>query len=147
MSGAGPGPGRRGAGFSARSPGRFAGDPRGERSGHLAHEWVVQEKEGLRSHDRLAALADDRAGVGPVEEAPEIGRAGAGPHGLKIHGASRDGQIGERRASDRGVEATGHGEQTITNRFRFETPAVHSSEQVIVRVFRERGRGARLLCW
>ena len=55
--------------FGPRSPRRFAGDPPRRAPGHLAHEWVVQEKEGLRKpRPTRRALPDDRAGVGPVEK-------------------------------------------------------------------------------
>ena len=47
-------------------------DPRGKRPRHLVHERVVHEEEGLGRDDRLAARPDDRAGIGPVENAAKI---------------------------------------------------------------------------
>ena len=84
----------------ARGP--FAHDPRGQVPGHLAHERVVQEEEGLRGDDRLAALRDDRAGVGAVEQAAEVGRVRPGAHGHAGR-ASAAARPGPRRRARRGV--------------------------------------------
>ena len=96
---AGPGRGRRAGGCGPRSsPGVLARHPRGQGPGLVADERVVQEEEGLRGHDRLAAPGDDRAGVGAIEQAAEVGRAGPGPRRHEVERPPRHGQVRRRPA-------------------------------------------------
>ena len=127
--------------------GFFAYDSCGERSGGFSHERVVQEKEGLRGNYRLASLADDRAGISTVKDAPEVGRPRARAHGLKIHCAPRESQIRERRTTDRGVESPGGGQETVTNRFRLEASAGSHDQTADFRIFGDHPGPRRLLCW
>ncbi len=107
----------------------------------LAHERVVEEEEGLRGDDRLAAPGDDRAGVGAVEQPAEVGgrRARPGPDRHQVHGPPRHGQLREGGAASTGLQAAGHGEQAVADRLRIEPSAVHPPEQAILRVRGELG--------
>ena len=129
------------AGFGVRRG--LADDPRGQGFRRAAHERVVEEEEGLRGDDRLAALGDDQARVGAVEQPAEVGRVRPGPRGHQVKRPPRDGQVREGRPAASRVQAAGHGQQAVADRFRVQTPAVHPPEQAVVRVAGQRSRRRR----
>ena len=102
----------------------------------VVHERVVEEEEGLRGHDRLAALGDDRAGVGAIEQAAEVGGRELGPVRTDIRykvrrGTARSAKAGPPR---RALQAAGHGQEAVADGLRIEPPTVHPPEQAILRV-------------
>ena len=108
--------------------------PGGQGAGLVGDERVVHEEEGLRGHDRLASTVDDRAGVGAIEEAAEVGRAGPGPRGGEVKRPPRHAQVREGRAARGGVQATGHDQQAIADGLRIEAAAAHPAEEAVLRV-------------
>ena len=141
---AGPGRGRRAGGCGAVGASGSSRPIRAARARAISlTNGSFRKKRACGATTDSPRSRDDRAGIGPIEQAAEVGRPGPGADGLKIQRPPGHGQVRERGPAACGVEPAGHGQQAVADRFRLEPPAVHPPEQAIVRVSGQRVRRRR----
>src|SRR5262249_4377121 len=109
----------------------LARDSRGQGPRQLVHERVVEEEEGLRSHDRLTPLGDDRARVRAIEQAAEVRGVRPRPNRHQVDRSLWDRRVSEAGSPARGFEPARDGQEAVADFFRLEPPAVHPAEKAV----------------